>query len=107
MLLFKCWKLYFISITEFIDCQKDDAIWGYKYVGSKGKKRLFKGKGTLRFMKSGHTPTHGYDYGMKSGHCLQKLDPNLKSIEGNFDEKGILNGYAVLDYFDNTRYGFK
>ena len=40
---------------------------------------------------------------MKSGHCLLKMDPNLKKIEGNFNDKGILNGNTVLNYFDNTR----
>ena len=31
------------------------------------------------------------------------MDPNLKKIEGTFNEKGILNGNTVLNYFDNTR----
>ena len=31
------------------------------------------------------------------------MDPNLKKIEGSFDEKGILNGNTVLNYFDNSR----
>ena len=31
------------------------------------------------------------------------MDPNLKKIEGNFNDKGILNGNTVLNYFDNTR----
>ena len=43
--------------------------------------RIFKGKGKLSFVQT-RDPPHGYDYGMKSGHCLLKSDPLIKSIDG-------------------------
>ena len=89
-------------LIEFIDCQNENAIWSYKYTGTKGKRKIFKGQGTLRFVNNKAT-SHGYDYGMKSGHCLVKNDDNVKSIEGSFDEKGILNGPTVIEHFDGTR----
>ena len=86
-------------IIEIVSC--DEGAWNYKYTGSKGKRKLFKGKGKLFFTKK-EGSTHGYDYGMKTGHCLKRgLD--IKSIEGDFDAKGILQGPIKVDYFDGTR----
>ena len=54
-------------------------------------------------MNSLTDPPHGYDYGMKSGHCLIKYDEQLKSIESEFDTKGRVQGFVKIDYFNNTR----
>ena len=89
-------------LVEIVPCDSKNALWNYKYTGSKGKRKIFTGKGKLIFLKV-KDPPHGYDYGMKSGHCLIKNDDNLKSIEGEFDDKGRLQGVAKIDYFDNKR----
>ena len=86
-------------LIEIVSC--DEGAWNYKYTGSKGKRKLFKGKGKLFFVQTEGTK-HGYEYGMKTGHCL-KRDLNIKSIEGEFDAKGILQGPIKVDYFDGTR----
>ena len=54
-------------------------------------------------MNSLTDPPHGYDYGMKSGHCLIKNDEQIKSIESEFDAKGRIQGFVKIDYFNNTR----
>ena len=54
-------------------------------------------------MNSLTDPPHGYDYGMKSGHCLIKNDEQLKSIESEFDAKGRVQGFVKIDYFNKTR----
>ncbi len=53
-------------LVEITSCGPDEAIWNYKYVGGKGKRKMFSGKGKLFFYKFSNAP-HGYDYGMKSG----------------------------------------
>lgn len=92
-------------ILSIVSCNSEDSIWKYKYVGSKGKKRIFHGKGKLSFTKS-QSPPHGYDYGMKSGHCL-KMAPEFKdvvdSIDGIFDERGILNGDNIHITYRNGK----
>ncbi len=82
-------------IFKVVKCGDDVSTWKYKYTGQKGKKRIFKGKGKLSFVKAS-TPPHGFDYGMKSGHCLILNDENIKSIEGFFDEEGMLYGNNIL-----------
>ena len=90
-------KPHSAPILSIVSCNSEDSIWKYKYVGSKGKKRIFHGKGKLSFTKS-QSPPHGYDYGMKSGHCL-KIAPEYKdvveSIDGIFDERCSLNGENI------------
>ena len=92
----------FYTITS---CDSPEGIWNYKYSGSKGKNKGFHGKGKLSFTIN-KTPPNGYNYGMKSGHCLKIPYENLKnieSIEGFFDEKGILNGHGVRIKYRNGR----
>ena len=86
-------------LVKIVSC--DEGAWNYKYTGSKGKRKIFKGKGKLFFTKK-EDPPHGYDYGMKTGHCLLR-DLNIKSIEGDFDAKGVLQGPIKVDYYDDTR----
>ena len=86
-------------------CDSPDSIWNYKYSGSKGKNKCFHGKGKLSFTIN-KTPPNGYNYGMKSGHCLKIPYENLKnieSIEGFFDEQGVLNGHGVRIKYRNGR----
>lgn len=79
------------------NCNDDGATWKYKYSGAKGKKRIPHGKGKMSFTKLS-TPPHGYDFGMKSGHCLIISD-DIASLEGNFDQ-GVLKGSADIAYHD-------
>lgn len=91
------------KLIEVVPCDQQGSIWGYKYAGNKGKRKMFKGKGKITFVKS-DVPPHGYDYGMKSGHCLIKNDLNIKSIETTFDDKdGSYQGLTIIDYFDGKR----
>ncbi len=89
-------------VFQVVKCGDDTSVWKYKYTGAKGKKRIFQGKGKLTFCKSS-TPPHGFDYGMKSGHCLMLQDKTIKSIDGTFSDQGILHGEAVIDYFNGTQ----
>ena len=95
-------KRAFYTITS---CDSPESIWNYKYSGSKGKNKCFHGKGKLSFTIN-KTPPNGYNYGMKSGHCLKIPSENLKnieSIEGFFDEQGVLNGHGVRIKYRNGR----
>ena len=90
------------KLIEIVSCDDPNGVWNYKYTGTKGKRKIFKGKGKLVFTKKGDAP-HGYDYGMKTGHCLKRHDLEIKSIEGDFDDKGVLQGVVKVDYFDGKR----
>ena len=68
------------SLYSITTCKSTDSIWNYKYVGLKKKNRMFYGKGKLSFTGSS-SPPHGYDYGMKSGHCLKMTLEHQKTIE--------------------------
>ena len=88
---------------SIVPCSTSESIWSYKYSGSKGKNRIFHGKGKLSFTKH-NSPPHGYDYGMKSGHCLRmkpEHQQNIESIEGIFDKEGILNGQGIKVKYRN------
>ena len=89
-------------LIEIVSCDKPNATWAYKYVGSKGKRKIFSGKGKISFTKYSDPP-HGFDYGMKSGHCLVKRDANLKSVEGEFNSQGVLQGQTKLDFFNGDQ----
>ena len=92
-------------ILSISACNSPDSIWKYKYAGSKGRKRIFHGKGKLSFTLN-NSPPHGYDYGMKSGHCLKMLPEykeSIESIEGFFDEHGVLEGHNVRIKYRNGR----
>ena len=92
-------------ILRIVDCKAPGAFWQYKYVGGKAKggkqRRLFHGKGKLTFSRH-FNPPHGFDYGMKSGICLQ-LDSDgtraIKSLEGQF-ESGVPVGECEIGYTD-------
>ena len=62
-------------LVKIVPCDTNNALWNYKYTGSKGKRKIFKGKGKLSFVKV-RDPPHGYDYGMKSGQEFTEC-PNL------------------------------
>ena len=40
---------------------------------------------------------------MKSGHCLIRNKADIKSIDGEFDSKGVLQGPAKIDFYDGTQ----
>ena len=84
-------------LYKLAKCNDEGATWKYKYSGAKGKKRIPHGKGKMQFTKM-NTPPHGYDYGMKSGHCLV-VSADIASIEGVFDQ-GVLKGSAEITYHD-------
>ncbi len=80
-------------------CDEKGAIWHYKYVGAKGKRKTFKGRGKLLFSKHS-SPPHGYDYGMKSGICLLLPSAEVSGVEATFDEKGAPQGDGAVSYHD-------
>ena len=92
-------------LYSFTSCKSSDSIWNYKYIGAKNKNKMFFGKGKLSFTISS-SPPHGYDYGMKSGHCLRMTQENqndIESIEGYFNKDGLLNGHGIRIKYRNGR----
>jgi hypothetical protein len=49
-----------VPMIQIVSCDQEGALWNYKYAGNKGKKRIFKGKGKISFVRS-ESPPHGYD----------------------------------------------
>ncbi len=88
-----------LAVAE--SCDQSGAIWHYKYAGSKGKRKMFKGRGKLLFSKHS-SPPHGYDHGMKSGICLllSSSAADVSVIEGTFDGQAVLQGEGSISYHD-------
>ena len=38
-------------LVSIVPCDTKDALWNYKYAGSKGKRKIFTGKGKISFVK--------------------------------------------------------
>ena len=38
-------------LVRIVPCDTKDALWNYKYAGSKGKRKIFTGKGKISFVK--------------------------------------------------------
>ena len=38
-------------LVRIVPCDTKDALWNYKYAGSKGKRKIFTGKGKITFVK--------------------------------------------------------
>ena len=38
-------------LVSIVPCDTKDALWNYKYAGSKGKRKIFTGKGKITFVK--------------------------------------------------------
>ena len=90
-------------LYSIVGCKSRDSIWNYKYIGGKKENKIFRGKGKLLFTIMSYPP-HGYDYGLKSGHCLRMSEENqnnIRSIEGHFNKDGLISGYGIRIKYRN------
>ena len=69
-------------LVSIVPCDTKNALWNYKYTGSKGKRKIFTGKGKITFVKV-------------KGAVHQIVSPISNSESTNF-----FNGY-LYDFFFN------
>ena len=100
-------------VARVVLCTEDkNAIWNYKFTALNGKRQKIapskpfgnNGRGKLTF---GLSSQQGFDHGIKSGHCIRLLDPDIKSIDGvTYQDGKFVNSepvFVTLSFRNGTR----